>query len=256
MAKPITDDPLEAVDVEGLKRPERLVELFNALQGASAASLNGTRSTGITLGNVRHVLLEDKELVVPSDWHTLSLAGGWADFGGGHGTPAVRKSLDGRVEVREVLERAAGAPAAGSLIAALPEWAWPQALVRRAAEATGNALGGYQVTSAGQLQFLFGNPTTYFALNGGSWQAADPTLPEWTLPLRVKLEERVTLRRVFVEARRADSGESGLQPVAEVLGARVEPAQSVGEKPTLVVPRICGLREGARYRLTLLLLVE
>lgn len=256
MALPVQPEDLEPADLEGLRRPERLLELFNQLQASAAAALNGGPKEGLTLANLRHVLLEDKECITPSDWTPLTLASGWASFGGSYGAPGVRKAPGGRVELREGVARAAGPPAVLASIATLPAWAWPQADVRRTGESSLNAIAGYQVTTGGDVQWLFGNPTLAFTFNGGSWQAADPSLPPWPAPLKVRVEERYTLRRVYVEARRTDASESELPGPVLVSGAYIEAPASAGDKPTLVVPRIDGLRENARYTLTILLLVE
>lgn len=255
----ISDEPLEIQDLAGLERPERVLEFLGRLQAEAGASLNGTKDTGITVANLRHLLLADKEVITPDDWTPLSFAGGsgWTDVGpaGGHGSFAARKSPDGTVRIREILQRAAGAPAVGSTIATVPALFAPQALVRRTGEATGNALGGWQVTASGEVQWLFGAPGTYFTLQG-TWQAADPSMPEWPTPVRLKVQQRATVRRAYVEARAATGAEAGLPVAAAVYGARIDPPAVADEPPVLVLPRVDGLRPNTRYRLTFLVLVE
>jgi hypothetical protein len=253
----VTEEPLEVQDLLGVQRPDRLLQLVNRLQAEAAATLNGTEAGGAVLANLRHVLLADKEVITPDDWAALTPANGFADAGpaGGYGALGVRKSPDGLVQLRETVSRGAGAPALFTSIATMPSIFAPPASVRRAGEATGNTLGGWQVTASGAVQWLFGNPTAGFTV-AGSWQAADPTLPAWPSPLRLKVRSRATVRRVFVEARTASGGEEGLQAPCTVTGARIEAPATPGESPVLLIPRVDGLRALTRYRLTILVLVE
>lgn len=255
----ISDEPLEIQDLVGLQRPERLLEAVNRIQSEAGATLNGGASSGATLGNLRHLLLADKEVITPGDWTPLEFASGsgWTDTGPARtfGSFAVRKSPDGTVRIREVLARPAGAPAVGAVIATVPALYAPQATVRRYGSATGDVLSAWQVTAGGAVQWLFGDPTSEFFVTG-TWQAADPSMPEWDKPIRLKVQERATVRRTYVEARAATGAEAGLAVPCQVYGARIDPPTSAEETPVLVIPRVDGLRPNTRYRLTILVLVE
>jgi hypothetical protein len=256
----VTQEPLQPKAFEGLKEPGLLMAAFNRLQGEA-----GILNAGLTLANARRVVLADKELVTPaSEWTTLSLlaAGGFDDTGvaNGYAPLSVLKQADGVAFIQGRLQRAAGAPPALTAIAQLPPGYAPASAQRRVGDATGYTLGVWHVDAGGSLRYLAGDPTNDFSVSG-SWVAADKSLPAWSTSFRCRLPvenanpNKLVVRSVLIAARSATTADAGLLAVTSVYAPAVERVD--GERfPNLVLPRIDGLREGTRYRLTLWAFLE
>jgi len=256
----VTQEPLPQKAFDGLKEPALLMQAFNRLQAESGV-LNG----GLTLANSRRVVLADKELVTPSDWTALTLESGFVDAGG-DAFFGVRKGLDGTVHLREVFQHASGVPADGTLIAPLPAGFAPAG----SAYITGFSDGGagtvlatvkvVPTATGAQLQYRTGAPQV-FQVCSGQWTAVDKSLPAWAEPFRCRLPieaanpNRITVRSVLIVARAPNVADAGLESVSLVHSPTVE--RVANEKyPNLVIPRIDGLRELTRYRLTLWAFLE
>lgn len=234
-----------------------MLSAFNLLQQQAGAALNGGTTNGLTASNARRVVLADKEVVTPDEWVPLALEHGFADCGPpGYGAAGVRKDATGRVEIRECVSRAAGAPAAFTVITTLPAGYAPMDGIRRTCEASSNTLGGYEVLSTGAVRWLFGDPTSDFTFSGGSWMAADRSLPPWPTPFKValNLDGKVSVREVWVVARASSSTETGLTMPTVCQAPSIE--RTAGGGNVLVLPRIDGLRPLTRYRLTLWAFLE
>jgi hypothetical protein len=258
----ITNDPIRAEILEGLKDPRPLLAAVNRLQQEAATILNG----GATLANAWRVMFPAVEVVVPDDWVPLTPINGFADIGpaNGAGAFAVRKWPDGRVEVREAVNRGAGAPAAFTVIADLPAGFGPNTSLRRVSDAAG-VHGVYDVIAAtgsapAKLRWVAGTPTVSFWLSGGQWAAADKSLPAWDKPVSLRLtDKRVSastgVREVLCVGRTQD-GSAALLSRVTVTGAYVQPPARPGEPFLLVLPRMDGLVPGIRYTLTLWAFLE
>lgn len=251
----ITQDPLRPEALEGLKEPRGLLTTLNRLQAEAGAILN----SGATLANAWRAVLTGVEVVTPSEWTGLTATNGFVDGATGQIGPfAARKCpLTKRVEVREVVKRAAGAPGGVTVVADLPAGYGPATYLIRTAECDGGH-GVYDVVPASgstpaQLRWVSGTPTTRFYLNGGSWQAEDPGIPPWEKPVTVRLVDRrapSVVRLVLCLARTAD-GATGIASTVTFPGAYIQPPQEPGDPRLLVLPRIDGLKPERRYSLTL-----
>lgn len=257
---PITLDPLLEKDLAGLREPGPLLDAFNRLQAECGALLN----SGLTLANAYRVELFEKELVTPDEWVALTPLNGFADIGAASnaGSLAVRKSAAGRVELREVVNRPAGPPGGTTVIANLPAGYGPQAAALRIANANG-AMGVYTIdpaTSAlpARVRWVSGTPTSNYWLAGGSWEAADHSLPAWPIPVRLRIRDLSarTVRHVVLLARTADSATTGVAPTVHFPGPTIEKPARAGELPVLVLPRIEGLQPLTRYRVSIAALLE
>lgn len=254
----ITNDPLRAEALEGLKDARFLLAAFNRLQQETATILNG----GSTLANAWRVVFPAVEVVVPDDWVPLAAINGFSDF---VGNLAVRKCpFTKRVEVREGVNRGAGAPAAGTVIANLPAGFGPASYGVRVADA-GGGHGTYDLNPASggtpaQLRWQSGTPTATFWLNAGSWHPDDYSLPSWAKPLQLRLTDKrvtpATVVRLVLCVARTQDGSAGIISTATFPGAFVQPPTRAGEPHLLVLPRIDGLKAGLRYRLTLWAFLE
>ena len=258
----ITLDQLRLEGLKGLQEPEHLLETLNRLQSEVGAVLNG----GATLANAWRISFPSVEIVTPSEWAPLTPLNGFADAApAGFGAFAARKTPGGRVELREVVKRASGAPAIGTAIALLPAGYAPRYALRRPGTTGIPSVAVYDVqpasgATAGSVRWIAGDPTAQFWLDGGSWQAEDRSLPEWSTPVALRVADpRVTgstkVRLVLAEARSAD-GSAGIPSVLAFPGARLERPTGQGEGFRLVLPRIDGLREERRYTLSLTGLLE
>lgn len=254
----ITQDPLLPGALEGLKDERQLLTVLNRLQSEAGSVLNG----GATLANAWRVVLTGVELVPPDEWVPLTPMGSFTDLAGNF---AVRKDpYTRRVEVREALARAAGAPPAGTQFAALPAGFGPSSYCVRVADCD-SGHGAYDVVPASgatpaQLRWQKGTPTAAFWLSGGSWQAEDPSIPPWEKPLTVRLVDRrvsasTTVRLVLCVARTADAS-AGILSTVTFPGASLQAPQKPGDAFLLVLPRVDGLKPGVRYTLTLWAFLE
>lgn len=245
----ITVDPLHQEALAGLKDPAALLRAFNRLQEECAA-LNGA----LTAANLARLILAEKELVTPSEWVSLAsaLQTGFVENGPvDYATVGARKSPDGRVEIRERVKRAAGPPSLFDPILTLPAGYAPADGVRRTADCAG-AHGTYDVLPTGVVRWLAGDPTSEFSFCGGSWVAADRSMPAWEKPFRIILPVTniVSVRKVLVVARKATFDGYGLPVECAVYPTTVERVEGQ-QQPVLSIPRIDGLQPETRYRLTL-----
>jgi hypothetical protein len=257
----ITQDEIRPEDLEGLKKSGHLLTVINQLQGEAAGALNG----GLMLSNFWRVVLTGVEVVTPEEWAPLAPLNGFADAaGGGAGAFAARKDpLTNRVELREVVNRPAGAPAATTVIARLPAGYGPLTYVVRVSECD-SGHGAYDVVPAtsatpAQIRYQKGTPTAAFWLNGGSWQAADPSIPPWSKPVTLLVRNPFgarVVRHVLCEARTADGGASAILSTVRFPGAFLQPPADVDGQWNLVLPRIDGLRPLMRYSLTIWAFLE
>lgn len=259
----ITQEPLRPDALKGVEDPRQLLTVVNRLLQEAGNVLNG----GATLTNAWRVVLPGVEVITPDEWVPLTALNGFADAGPGAGAPGLAARKDPytrRVEVREVVSRAAGAPAAFTTIANLPAGYGPAAAVRRVADAAG-AHGVYDVTAAtastpALLRWVAGTPTTSFWFSGGSWQAEDSSIPAWEKPVTVRLTDtRISastrVRHVLCFAQTVDN-RGGLLPTVTFPGASIQAPQKNGEPFLLALPRIDGLKPTLRYTLTLWAFLE
>lgn len=258
----ITQDPLLQEGVRGIEDPRQLLAVINRLQSESGAILNG----GATLANAWRVVLTGVEVVVPEEWTPLAPLNSFADIGPSNsaGALAVRKLPSGLVQLREAVNRPAGAPASFTPIAELPAGHGPVAATRRVADAAG-AHGVYDIIPASggapaKVRWVAGVPTTAFWLAGGMWEAADKSLPAWEKPVTCRLADRrlspSTIVRLVLCVARTQDDSAALLSTVTFPGAEVTPPQKGGEPFLLVLPRIDGLRPGRRYSLTLWAFLE
>lgn len=254
----ITQDPLRPDGLAGIEDPRQLITTVNRIQAEAAAILNG----GATLANAWRVVVTGVEVVVPSEWTPLTPLNGFADFVGNF---AVRKDpFTKRVEVREGVNRGAGAPAAGTVIANLPAGFGPASYgVRVASSDTGHGTYDLFPASGGnpaQLRWQGGTPTTNFWLNAGSWQPEDPSIPTWAKPVTCRLTDKritpSTLVRLVLCVAKTQDGSALLPSVVTFPGASIQAPQKPGEPFLLVLPRIDGLVSGRRYTLALWAFLE
>ena len=260
----ITQDPLRPEALKGVEDPRQLLTALNRLQSEAGAVLNG----GATLANAWRVVLPGVEIVTPDEWTALTPLNSFADIGptNSAGSLAVRKLPNGLVELREAVNRPAGAPASFTPIANLPAGHGPSAALRRVADAAG-AHGVYDVIPASgatpaKVRWVAGTPTTAFWLAGGMWEAADKSLPAWPTPVTVRLADRrigtstsVSVRHVLCAARTAD-GSAGILSTVSFPGAYIQAPSKPDEPRLLVLPRIDGLLPNLRYSLTLWAFLE
>jgi hypothetical protein len=260
MASRIEVDTIEPEEVPRLPDKERLLEPLNRFMLQVSGALNG----GLTPGNFA---VEERtvEVVAPEEWVPLTAENSFADIGAASsaGGLAVRKLPDGTAELREAVNRPAGAPAAFTVITSLPAGYGPVAAVRRVADAAG-AHGVYDVVPASgstpaQVRWLAGTPTASFWLCGGTWEAADRTFPAWEKAVRVALGSPSAPfpgrpKWVLVTSAVADDG-SGVRVPPTVPSFTFTPATQQ-ERALLSIPRINGLTPGVRYTLTLLVVAE
>jgi hypothetical protein len=257
MAERIDVDTIEPEEVPRLPDKEALLEPLNRFMVQVAGALNG----GLTPGNFA---VEERavEVVAPEEWVLLgpSLLNGFTDTGATGADFAVRKTEGGQVYLRDVIKRAAGAPADGTVIAPLPPGYAPESTTYVLGFDTAGAIGTIRVatTDGGRLEFRSGNPTAFQSCIG-SWLAADRTLPAWVKPVRVALGSAATPfpgrpKWVLVTAAVADDG-SGVRVLPQVPSFSFTPATQQ-ERALLSIPRINGLTPGVRYTLTLLVVAE
>lgn len=255
----ITQDPLRPEALEGLADGRQLLTILNRLQSEAGAAING----GLTLANDFRVVLPGIEVVTPDDWTLLTPtpASGFVDVGvaNGYGPFSVRKEPGGTAWIQGIVQRAAGAPAIFTEIAPLPAGYEPQYAQRRPGESTGLNFAVWDVSDAGSVRFLAGNPTNDFHVSG-SWVAADKSLPPWPKPVEVRLTDRRVLAttqvRAVVAAARTHDGSAGILSAASFPGAYIRAPAKPDEPRLLVLPRIDGLRPLVRYTLTLWAFME
>lgn len=254
----VTNDPLRAEALDGLKDPRALLTTVNRIQSEAGDILNG----GATLLNAWRVVLTGVEVVVPDEWRPLTPINGFSDFVGNF---AVRKDpFTKRVELREGVSRAAGAPAAGTVIAELPSGYGPATYGVRVA-ASDSGFGSYDLNPASggalaQVRWQSGTPTSNFWLNAGSWQPIDPSIPSWDKPVTCRLTDRritgSTVVRLVLCTVRTQDDSAFLLSTATFPGASIQAPQKPGEPFLLALPRIDGLVSGRRYNLTLWAFLE
>lgn len=247
----ITLDPLQAEDLKGLEEPEAVLEAFNRLQQEARTIL----ASGITLANFRQAVLQQVEIVTPDEWLSLPLENSFADAGSAGSEFAVLKTHGGHVRLREVVSRGS-APADGTLIAQLPAGYAPSGTRFITGVSTGEVICSTKVQPSGRIEYRSGDPTAFLTL-GGSWIAADKSLPAWPTPVRVRLASRGvdTCRLVLVLARSKDTSAGVFHPVSFPSPVIEQPQRQV-DFPVLVLPRIDGLQPLTRYTLTLVALLE
>lgn len=244
MATPPTIAGLEPDEIRG--DVMRLLPPLEKALRANAACL----SRGLTLADNVMAYIREVEFTVPDDWVTLTALNGFASSAG-WATLAVRKSEDGEVEIREAVDRPAGAPAVNTVIANLPVGYEPAFNGRRVAEASvANVLGGWTVNTDATVRWLFGNPVAPFFFSRGSWVAADRRPATWATPLTLDCTVQwdpayvrvLSLRYAGERTRRA----TGAGPVIWREVKQVRPGVR-----RLEIQRIMGLAPTQKYTMTL-----
>lgn len=250
MAAPPPETRIEVEDVEGLRRPERLLEPLNDFLAATHKGL----TKGLTLAENFAGEVRTLTLTPPDEWVPLTFGVGWSQWVDDAYAPcAVRVAPDlGTVELRGVAQNGGSGLAN---VAQVPAEYRPSHTLLLPAVADEAATVAY-VRSDEWVRYQGSAPVTWLNLHGLRWPLAGP-VPPWTKPTTIALGERfpgtpsavLILRAVDVAARASVALPSvpAWEPVDIDNGGRTR-------RKGVRLTRVAGLASGREYELTVLVL--
>lgn len=250
MGSPPTISGIEAEEVRG-----DVMRLLPPLERALRAT-EGCLRAGLTISENLRAFVRTARLTVPDDWVAVTLANGFQQFPGAtqFGTPAVRFLEHGEVETRGLVERPAGAPAAGTTIF-VPPVGYPTATIgdRRFIVDGGGAPSYLEIIPSGAGFVYNAGPVNLLHIGALRWVPQDRRPPAWstTLDLEVPTEWRPA-RVVVLDYRYVVSGKP--EQLRRTTGAgRVQWSEQTTRegKRTIRIERIFGMSPGTTYDLTL-----
>lgn len=246
MATPPTIADIDPAEVDG-----DVMRLLAPMGRAMRATEKCLRK-GLTLADNVTAYIRQVDFLVPDDWVPVTLANGFTQHPATQfGTPAVRKTEDGEVETRGLLERGAGAPAAGTVIFVPPAGYVPPSNGDRRYIVDGGVGTPANLEIKFNTGFVYnGGPVTLLHIGALRWVAADRKPPAWSEPLLLDIE--VPWRPAYVRV--LDMRYSG-EKLRRISGAGPviwqEVRQTAAGVRQISIERILGLVPTQRYTMTL-----
>lgn len=245
--------PKRLLESQDLRTPQKLLEVLNPI----SESLSGALDKGLTLGNLRHVLVT-AEVTPPDEWVPLTLLDGATSYNPQYGVPAARWTPSG-TEYRGLVVTSGpnqGAPFA-RLATSQARLSAPHVAILPAV-ADDYASAAVEVWPDGSLYYSNG-PVGWLSL----WSVRHPCAAEpplWAKPVDVTLQPETQQDWgkpsvvLVVGATRDDR----VPCLPEALPAWEAPllTEGRGKRRVLRIQRVGGLVPGVRHRVTLLALYE
>jgi len=245
--------PKRLLDVQDLRSPQKVLDVLNPI----SESLSNALDRGLTLGNVRHVLVS-AEVTPPDEWTPLVLLDGATPYGAAYGVPAARWTPSG-TEYRGMVTTEG--PNEGAPFARL---APTQGRLAPSHIATLPAVSGDYTPAAvamhpdGNLYYVAGE-VGWLSLWGLRHSCASGP-PLWPEPVDVTLqpETQQDWGRPSVVLVVGASRDDRVPCLPDALPAWEAPILTEGrsKRRVLRIQRIGGLVPGVRHRVTLLALYE
>lgn len=250
--------PKRTLDAKDLGNPDKVLDVLNPVSEALSNALD----KGLTLGNLRHVLVS-AEVTPPDEWTPLDLLNGTTAYTAGYGTPAVQWTPTG-AEMRGLLNVTTGADL-GTPFARVPIAASglrPSVTNVLPCITDSYVPGALEIRPDGTV--YLGAPTAistpgWVSLGGVRYQCLSGP-PLWAKPVDVTLqpETQQDWGRPSVVLVVGASRDDRVPCLPDALPSWEAPILTEGrsKRRVLRIQRVGGLVPGVRHRVTLLALYE